>query len=106
MRDCYETLLNSGPCRARGQGHKALFQYYHIVLYTLPEGILEGRAVRGDDGREGKRSDYCQRTTEQVYILLCDVVRATLSQLLSAQRRLPESRLVPLVTTGRSSWST
>ena len=36
---------------------------------------------------------------------LC-AVRATLSQLLSAQRRLPESRLVPLVTTGRSSWST
>ena len=35
-----------------------------------------------------------------------EVVRATLSQLLSAQRRLPESRLVPLVTTGRSSWST
>ena len=34
------------------------------------------------------------------------IVRATLSQLLSAQRQLPESRLVPLVTTGRSSWST
>ena len=42
--------------------------------------------------------------TSQVDNLPC--VRATLSQLLSAQRRLPESRLVPLVTTGRSSWST
>ena len=33
-------------------------------------------------------------------------VRATLSQLLSAQRLLPKYRLVPLVTTSRSSWST
>ena len=66
-------LVELWPCKGQRARTQGSVLYYHIVLYTLPEGIVEGEAARGDDGREGKRSDYCQRTTEQIYILLCDV---------------------------------
>ena len=59
-----------------------------------PEGIIEFLRASYETTIRNQRGGNQQR------------VRATLSQLLSAQRRLPESRLVPLVTTGRSSWST
>ena len=37
--------------RARAQGSVL---YYHIVLYTLPEGIIEGKLLEGMMGERGR----------------------------------------------------
>ena len=52
--ECHEGSVELWPCKGQRARAQSSVLYYHIVLYTLPEGIIEGRAVRGDDGREGK----------------------------------------------------
>ena len=66
-------MLNSGPARARGQGHKALFYTTTYVLYTLPEGIVEGKLLEEMMGERGREVIIVQRLTGLLYILGCDV---------------------------------
>ena len=66
-------MLISGPARARGQGHKALF--YTTTLYSTPylRGYLRGELLEEMMGERGREVIIDQRLTGLLYILGCDV---------------------------------